>query len=121
VGESIAIADDELLEAVARVEGLGELWLLAIALRIRRSRAGSVARTVTHELDANALGQDVRGTRLEDSAKSLRDPGAGRDRSVDDQDFAVEFTCLERSEPNLERRLLDRALQRCADLAPGFR
>ena len=84
VGESVAVADDELVEAVARVErarvGLG-------AGRLRWPPRGLARGGVAGERDLDRGSEDGAGAALDDPAEALGDPacvvrGAARRRIV---------------------------------------
>ena len=111
VSEPVAVADDELIEAVAGVEASGRGFV---------GHPGAVSRGRCVSLDCDLeVGPGHRSrTAFEDPAEPLGDPRAGRRRRGQEQHASFERRDLERGDPDLVSGLADDAAELRPNRAP---
>src|ERR1022692_2842191 len=115
VGEPVTVPDDELLEAVAGVEGTWEIHLRVPAGSVSRGGVSVQARKYHPDPSAG----DALRAGVENAPKTFGDPRPGGRRSLHDEDIAVPCFDFEGSKPDLVRGLSDDPPEFGADLAPG--
>ena len=113
VGEPVAVADDELVEREARVEGRAGARSPrpAAAARRRTGRTPSPGAT-SSKLDARA--EHGLGARAQHAREAPADPGADRVGRLDDQHAGLERAGRERLQPDVPGGLADRVPQLAA-------
>ena len=117
VGQAVAVADDELLEAVARVEGvLDDHWG---RLGSPARRLGSPGRGGRGEQDPGAGADHGASAGLDHRAKALDHPRLGGRRRPDRELSCLPAPQLERLDPELVLRVADRPPELGAYLSPG--
>ena len=115
VGEAIAVADDELVEAVAGVQRAGgEVEALGLGARSVRAIG-----TMAGELELDVRTECDSGAALEDPPEALGDPVVRRHRCVDEQRAAIHGPHLQRRQPDLVRGLADCPPELRTELTPG--
>jgi hypothetical protein len=120
VGEAIGVADDELVEREAGVEGdVGGRPQRARGRLLRPARGGGVLRA--DELDRDVLAEHPLRAGLEHAAEALAHPRAARVRRADDERRAVEPARVERREIVLPGVVRDRGPELRPDALPGMR
>ena len=117
VGEAVAVADDELVEAVARVERAGG-EVEALGLRGRARSGGSVG-AVAGELELDVGAERDPRAALEDPSEPLGDPVVGGRRRVDVSVPSRTDLSSSGGEPDLVRRLAHGPPELRSELTPG--
>ena len=112
--EPVAVADDELVEAVARIELRRGL---EFCVRPRpRLLAGCLG---AGEADANGGTEHTARAGLDNPAEAFGDPRLGVRWCLQKEAGSVQRLDFDRSEPDLVGRLADHRAKLSADLAPG--
>jgi hypothetical protein len=115
----VAVADDELLEAVARVER-ARVQIERLLARLASALLMPAALdAVARELDLDATSEDCLGAGIQDPAKALRYPGLRGRRSVQEELAVADGHQFERLEPDLVGGFAYRSPELRSELAPG--
>src|SRR5579872_841675 len=114
MGQPVALADHELVEAVARVQRSSR----RVDSRLGGDRSPGAGWPLTGEADLDVLTQDRPCAAIEHAAIALAQPSLSLARSLQDERLLVQRIELEGLDPDGVHRVAERPAQPVADLAP---